>query len=165
LPVTFRDVSNCRIEMLTFDVVDFSGPYHVILGWLCYVNFMAISSYTYLKLKIPRLAGIITVEAKTQRALDCEQDNIELALATVVAAKLKELCPNTQPSSTDSAIPSPSDTFQAAGDAKAVWFDVEDPAKMVGAGLDLKEEGELIDFLRYIKDVYVWRPADMSGVS
>jgi hypothetical protein len=58
--------------MLAFDVVDISRPYHAILVRLCYVKFMAIPSYGYLKLKIPGPAGVITVEAKTQRALDCE---------------------------------------------------------------------------------------------
>jgi hypothetical protein len=65
LPVTFGDASNYRTETLAFEVVDFSSPYHVILGWPCYVIFMAIPSYTYLKLKIPGPAGVITVEAKT----------------------------------------------------------------------------------------------------
>jgi hypothetical protein len=32
LPVTFGDVRNYHTEMLTFEVVDFSRPYHVILG-------------------------------------------------------------------------------------------------------------------------------------
>jgi hypothetical protein len=32
LPVTFEDVSNYRTKTLAFEVVDFSGPYHVILG-------------------------------------------------------------------------------------------------------------------------------------
>jgi hypothetical protein len=50
--------------MLTFKVVNFSLPYHVILGWPCYVMFMAIPSYAYLKLKILGPTGIITVEAK-----------------------------------------------------------------------------------------------------
>jgi hypothetical protein len=72
LSITFGDVSNYRIEMLAFEVVDFSGPYHVILGRACYVKFMAIPSYTYLKLKIPRPAKVITMEAKTQRVLDYE---------------------------------------------------------------------------------------------
>jgi hypothetical protein len=53
LPVTFRDRSNYPTEMITFEVVDFSGPYN-------------IPSYVYLKLKIPRPAGVITVEAKAQ---------------------------------------------------------------------------------------------------
>jgi hypothetical protein len=65
LHVTFRGASNCHTETLAFKVVNFSGPYHVILGWPCYVWFMAIPSYTYLNLKILRPADIISVEAKT----------------------------------------------------------------------------------------------------
>jgi hypothetical protein len=71
-PHPFGDLSNYHRETLMFEVVNFSGAYHVILGWLCYVKFIAIPSYTYLKLKIPGPVGVITVEAKTQRALDCE---------------------------------------------------------------------------------------------
>jgi hypothetical protein len=91
LSVTFGDASNYHTEMLVFEVVDFSRPYHVILGWPCYVKFMTIPSYAYLKLKIPGPAGAITVEAKTQQALDCEQDNSELAAYAVTTAELREL--------------------------------------------------------------------------
>jgi hypothetical protein len=52
---------------------------------------MAIPSYAYLKLKISGPTGLITVEAKTQRALDCEWDNIELAATAVAMTKLREL--------------------------------------------------------------------------
>jgi hypothetical protein len=62
LPVTFGDASNYRTEMLMFELVDFFGPYHVILGWPCYVKFMAIPSYAYLKLKIPGPTRVITME-------------------------------------------------------------------------------------------------------
>jgi hypothetical protein len=64
-PITSRVTSNYRTEMLAFEVVDFSGPYHVILGWLCYVKFMTIPSYAYLKLKIPEPTKVITIEART----------------------------------------------------------------------------------------------------
>jgi hypothetical protein len=64
LSVTFRDVSNYHTEMLAFKVVDFSGPYHVILGQMCYVKFMVIPTYAYRKLKIPGPTRVITVEAK-----------------------------------------------------------------------------------------------------
>jgi hypothetical protein len=84
-------VSNYRTETLAFEVVNFYGPYHIILGRPCYVKFMAIPSYTYLKIKIPRPAGVITVEAKTQRALDYKQNNIELATTMVPAAEPREL--------------------------------------------------------------------------
>jgi hypothetical protein len=85
LLITFRDVSNYHTKTLTFVVADFSRPYHIILGRRCYVKFMAIPSYAYLKVKISGPADIITVEYKAQRALDCEQKSIELA-AVVVAA-------------------------------------------------------------------------------
>jgi hypothetical protein len=66
LPDTFRDASNYYTEMLMFKVVDFSRPYHIILGKSCYVKFMAITSNAHLKLKIPGPARVITVDAKAQ---------------------------------------------------------------------------------------------------
>jgi hypothetical protein len=41
LLVTFGDARNYSTEMPTFEVVDSSRPYHVILGQPCYVKFMA----------------------------------------------------------------------------------------------------------------------------
>ena len=38
LPVTFGDRATFRSEVLTFEVVDFPGSYHAILGWTCYVG-------------------------------------------------------------------------------------------------------------------------------
>jgi hypothetical protein len=61
LSVTFGDPSNFRKETLTFEVVGFCGTYHAVLGWPCYVKFMAIPNYTYLKLKMPGPNEIITV--------------------------------------------------------------------------------------------------------
>jgi hypothetical protein len=89
--VTFGDASNYRTETLAFKVVDFSVPYHIILGCPCYVKFKGIPSYAYLKLKIPGPTGVITVEAMTQRALNCKQNSIELAVAAVTMTELREL--------------------------------------------------------------------------
>jgi hypothetical protein len=66
LPVTFEDLSNYNTKTLALDVVNFSRPYHVILGRPCYVKFMAIPSYAYLNLKIHVATGVITMEAKAQ---------------------------------------------------------------------------------------------------
>jgi hypothetical protein len=66
LLVTIRDMSNYHTETLTFEVIDFSEPYHIILGQPCYVKFMAIPSYAYLKLKLLEPVGVITLEAKAQ---------------------------------------------------------------------------------------------------
>jgi hypothetical protein len=89
VPATFRDESNYRTETLVFEVVNFFGSFHVILGWPCYVKFMAITSYAYLKLQILGPTGVITVEAKAQRALDCEQKSLGLA----AAVELREFSP------------------------------------------------------------------------
>ena len=61
LPITFGDPSNYRMETLTFEVVGFHGTYHAILGRPCYAKFMAVLNYTYLKLKMPRPCGVITI--------------------------------------------------------------------------------------------------------
>ena len=41
-PITFGDRANFRSEVLTFEVVDFLGSYHAILGWPCYAKFMVV---------------------------------------------------------------------------------------------------------------------------
>ena len=50
--MTFEGRANFHMEMLTFKIMDFLGTYHAILGRPCYTKFMAVPSYTYLKLKI-----------------------------------------------------------------------------------------------------------------
>ena len=64
LPDTFGDETNFCTEILTFEVADFVGSYHAILGRPSYTKFMAIPNYTYLKLKMPGPCGVITVGAK-----------------------------------------------------------------------------------------------------
>jgi hypothetical protein len=67
LPTTFGDKSNFRTENLTFEVVDFHGTYHAILGCLCYAKFMVVPNYTYLKLKMSGLHGVRTISTSFQR--------------------------------------------------------------------------------------------------
>ena len=61
LPVTFGDQFNCRTETLAFKVVGFPGTFHAILGHPCYVKFMVVPNYTYLKLKMLGLSRVITI--------------------------------------------------------------------------------------------------------
>ena len=58
---TFGGPSNYRTEALTFEVVGFHGTYHAILGRPCYMKFMAVPNYTYLKLKMLGPRGVITI--------------------------------------------------------------------------------------------------------
>ena len=83
LPVTFVDRANFRSEVLTFEVVDFPGSYHAILGRPCYAKFMAIPNYTYLKLKMPGPNGVITMGSTFSHAYTCDREHYELATAII----------------------------------------------------------------------------------
>ena len=79
LSITFGDQANFLSEVLTFEVVDFLGSYHAILGRPCYAKFMAIPNYTYLKLKMPGPNGVITVGSTFLHAYMCDHEHYELA--------------------------------------------------------------------------------------
>jgi hypothetical protein len=87
-------------------------------------------------------------------------------VVAIAVAELKELCLHVPPPSTGPAITSLSSTFKAAEDAKAVQINAEGPAKtfQIGAGLNPKYGGELIDFERCNKDNFAWSPTEMLGV-
>jgi hypothetical protein len=68
LHVTFREPGNFCKEPLTFEVVDFPSTYYALLGQPCFVKFMVVPNYTYLKLKMPRPNGVISVEGSFEQA-------------------------------------------------------------------------------------------------
>jgi hypothetical protein len=68
LPVTFDCKGNFHTETLTFDVVDWKGVYHAILGRTAYAKFKVVPNYTYLKLKLSGPNGVITVSGSFEQA-------------------------------------------------------------------------------------------------
>ena len=88
LLVTFRDQFNYRMETLTFEVVGFPETFHTILGRPCYMKFMAIPNYTYLKLKILGPCGVITVGTSFQRAYECEVESCGHATVIIASREL-----------------------------------------------------------------------------
>ncbi|XP_066396199.1 uncharacterized protein [Miscanthus floridulus] len=88
LPITFRDPFNYRMETLTFEVVRFPKTFHAILGHPCYMKFMAVPNYTYLKLKILGPSGVITVGTSFQHAYECEVEYYGHAIAIVASGEL-----------------------------------------------------------------------------
>ncbi|XP_066317500.1 uncharacterized protein [Miscanthus floridulus] len=61
LSMTFSNAVHYQKETLSFEVANFQRPYNTIFGRPCYVKFMAVSNYAYLKLKILGLCGITMV--------------------------------------------------------------------------------------------------------
>jgi hypothetical protein len=139
LPVYFGTPTNFRKETLTFEVVGFRGTYHAILGRPCYARFMVVPNYTYLKLKMPGLNGVITVRPSYEHAYECDVERVEhgeaaLELATL-AADLHGLA---------NEIPDPkrhTGSFEPIEDVKLMPLDPVDPkgkALSISANLDPK---------------------------
>ena len=87
----FGNRANFCSKVLTFEVVDFLGSYHAILGRPCYAKFMAIHNYTYLKLKMLGPNGIITVGSTISYAYMCDHEHYELATTVINSTELLEL--------------------------------------------------------------------------
>ncbi|XP_066310979.1 uncharacterized protein [Miscanthus floridulus] len=79
------------METLTFEVVGFHGTYHAILGRPCYVKFMAVPNYTYLKLKMLGPGGIITIGTSFQCTYECEVECYDHATMIIASAELMTL--------------------------------------------------------------------------
>jgi hypothetical protein len=69
--------------------------------------------------------------------LDYAHNNIELAVAAVATAELRELSLRVPSASTSPTMPPSSGAFKDAEDAKAVQIDADDLAKIVQIGIDL----------------------------
>jgi len=63
LPITFGGRDNFRTENITFDVAHFDLPYNAILVRPALAMFMAAVHYAYNTVKLPSLAGVISVKA------------------------------------------------------------------------------------------------------
>ena len=133
----FGGRSNFRSEVLTFEVVDFPGSYHAILGRPCYARFMAIPNYTYLKLKMLGPNGVITVSSAFSHAFTCDREHYELTTAVVNSSELPQLRESSTPAVPDCNKPTSSTTFRLLEETKAVGVDPTDLAKMVRIGTQL----------------------------
>ncbi|XP_066311370.1 uncharacterized protein [Miscanthus floridulus] len=131
LLVTFSSPANFRSEVLTFKVVDFLGSYHAILGRPCYAKFMAIPNYTYLKLKMPRPNGVITMSSAISHAFACDHEHYDLATVGVYSSELPWLRETSILAVPDYNKPTSLTAFHPLEETKAVGVDPTNPAKTV----------------------------------
>ncbi|XP_066310976.1 uncharacterized protein [Miscanthus floridulus] len=133
----FGDRANFCSEVLTFEVVDFLGSYHAILGQPCYTKFMAIPNYTYLKLQMPGPNGVITVGSAFSHAYTCDHEHYELATAVINSSELLWLRELSTSTVLDSNKPTSSNAFRPTKETKAVGINPTDPTKTVRVGTQL----------------------------
>jgi hypothetical protein len=72
LEVSCGTRDNIDLEVLTFEVANFSIGYYCILGRPFLLKFMAVMHTAYTKLKMPSPKGVITIKAHQRDALACE---------------------------------------------------------------------------------------------
>jgi hypothetical protein len=92
LPVTFGETrENYRTEYIKFEVADFETSYHVILGRPAIAKFMAVPHYTYLVLKMPSPAGVLSLQGDLKISFDCDTEAVELAATNQVPNTMMEI--------------------------------------------------------------------------
>jgi hypothetical protein len=92
LPVTFVETrDNYHTEYVKFEVADFETSYHAILGRPAIAKFMAVPHYTYLVLKMPSLAGVLSLQGALKISFDCDIEAVELAATNQVTNVMMEI--------------------------------------------------------------------------
>jgi hypothetical protein len=147
LPVTFGETrDNYRTEYVKFEVADFETSYHAILGRPVISKFMAVPHHTYLVLKMPSPAGVLSLQGDLKISFDCDIEPVELAATNQVPNAMmeiytasKKLAPSEldTPEKSDKANkPQPTEEVQV----KTIDLGTGDSSKTttIGAGLDPK---------------------------
>jgi hypothetical protein len=92
LPVTIGETrNNYRIEYVKFEVADFETSYHAILRRPAIAKFMAVPHYTYLVLKIPSPAGVLSLQGDLKISFDCYTEAVELAATNQIPNAMMEI--------------------------------------------------------------------------
>jgi hypothetical protein len=147
LPITFGETrENYRTEYIKFEVADFETSFHAILGRLAIAKFMAVPHYTYLVLKMPSPAGVLSLQGDLMISFNCNTEAVELAATNQVPNAMMEIYAASKklaPSELD--IPEKSDTTnkpQPSEDVKVKAIDLgtsnSSKTTMIGVGLDPK---------------------------
>jgi hypothetical protein len=147
LPVTFEETrENYRTEYIKFEVADFESSYHAILGRPAITKFMAVPHYTYLVLKMPSPASVLSLQGDLKISFDYDTEVVELAATNQVPNTMMEIYAASKklaPSKLD--IPEKSDTANKPQPSEEVQVKATDlgtggssKTTMIGAGLDPK---------------------------
>jgi hypothetical protein len=147
LPVTFGETrENYRTEYIKFEVPDFETSDHAILGRPAIAKFMAVPHYTYLVLKMPSPACVLSLQGDLKISFDCDTEAVELVVTNQVPNAMMEIYAASKklaPSELD--IPEKSDNANKPQPAKEVQVKTIDlgtgdssKTTTIRAGLDPK---------------------------
>jgi hypothetical protein len=147
LPVTFGESrDNYRTEYIKFEVADFETSYHAILDRPAIAKFMAVPHYTYLVLKMPSPAGVLSLQGGLKISHDCDIEAVEIASTDQVSNAMIEVYASSKKLATSELdIPEKSDSANKPQPpeevlVKTIDLGTGDPSKTttIGDGLDPK---------------------------
>jgi hypothetical protein len=157
LPVTFGETrENYRTEYIKFEVADFETSYNAILGIPAIAKFMAVPHYTYVVLKMPSPASVLSLQVDLKISFDCDTEAMELTATNQVPNAMMEIyaaSTKLAPSELDileksdnANKPQPAEELQV----KTINLGTGDSSKTttIGVSLDPKWEDALVSFLR-----------------
>jgi hypothetical protein len=92
LPVTFgQSRDNYHTEYIKFEVADFETSYHAILGRPAIAKFVAVPHYTYLVVKMPSPARVLSLQGDLKILHDCDTEAVEIASTNQVPNAMMEI--------------------------------------------------------------------------
>jgi hypothetical protein len=92
LPVTSKESrDNYRTEYIKFEVADFEISYHAILGRPAIAKFMAVPHYTYMVLKMPSPAKVLSLQGDLKISNDCDIEAVDIASRNQVPNAMMEV--------------------------------------------------------------------------
>jgi hypothetical protein len=147
LPVTFGETrENYRTEYIKFEVADFKTSYHAILGRPVIAKFIAVPHYTYLVLKMPCSARVLSLQGDLKISFDRDTEAVELAATNQVPNAMMEIyAASKKLATTELEIPEKTNTTNKPQPSeevqvKAIDLGIGSSSKttMIGVGLDLK---------------------------
>jgi hypothetical protein len=144
LPVTFGESrDNYHTEYIKFEVADFETSYHAILGRPAIAKFMAVPHYTFLVLKMPSPAGVLSLQGDLKILHDCDTEAVEIASTHKVPNAMMEIYATSKKlSPSELGILEKSDKPQPAEEVlfKTIDLGTGDNSKTttIGAGVDPK---------------------------
>jgi hypothetical protein len=147
LSVTFGETrENYHTEYIKFKVADFETSYHAILGGPAIAKFMAVPHYTYLLLKMPSPAGVLSLQEDLKISFDCDTEGVELTATNQVPNAMMEISAASKKlTRTELDNPEKSDTANKPQPSEEVHVEAIDlgtgdsnKTTMIRAGLDSK---------------------------
>jgi hypothetical protein len=114
-----------------------------------------VPHYTYLVLKMPSPAGVLSLQGDLKISHDCDTEAVEIASTNQVPNAMMEVYAASKKLATSELdIPEKSDKGNKP----------QPPEEALVKTIDLGTGDALINFLRANRDIFAWKPADMPGV-